>query len=543
MQKRQMWGLLVMLAATVGVVALTWACPEPQEHTIPLEGEAYSPDGRFELRQIDEGGDGEPVPSMETVRVVDTATGEVLWENSGYCETSAMWSPGGQYLALTRRTRTHSAVTVLETQNFTGWEVPLPDGAASAEYAAWHANGWRSADALSLRYRDAREEGDGAVYLCSVCVEGGRLTGALRKQETGDVMAPVARAEGETVSPGGRYEVRTVGVSGNYVSGVRIPEKLQVVRTDTGEVMWEDMGYLRQSALWSPDGRYLALAYGGRTWNQVLMFETETWTTWQFTLPDGGAIPEYTFLPLEGWGIWIDENTIRLTIGRGGDGEEQRVYRCSVLMPNRGLNGSVVEETADVLAGDYDFDHDGQPDAVELVTVWGDREQAAVAWYELRVEGSGPCWTQELSESHVGWVSVFAVNLEGQDYLLRYAPWMGQGFATYDYQLFSLDEMGEEVLYRENGVEFDVNFRPTLRGSFDPAAIAAFLEEVHAYLEEGALLASTEGGSFRTGGSGADFREDFEFFDDWAPYDERKSLEENLRDYAEQMTAARSGGD
>lgn len=64
---------------------------------------------------------------------------------------------------------------------------------------------------------------------------------------------PVAEIEGEPISPDGRYEVVTEGASEHYVSGVRLPETLQIVNTETGEVLWEDMGYLWQSALWSPE--------------------------------------------------------------------------------------------------------------------------------------------------------------------------------------------------------------------------------------------------------------------------------------------------
>ena len=42
---------------------------------------------------------------------------------------------------------------------------------------------------------------------------------------------------------------------------------------------------------------------------------------------------------------------------------------------------------------------------------------------------------------------------------------------------------------------------------------------------------TTEGGEFRTGGSGADFREDGFLWDEFCPYDETISLEENLRNY------------
>ena len=85
---------------------------------------------------------------------------------------------------------------------------------------------------------------------------------------------PVAELEGETVSPNGRLEVRTVGTSENVVSGLRIPEALQIVDTRTGEVKWEDGGYLRQSVLWSPGNNLVALAYGGRTWTAVKVIST-----------------------------------------------------------------------------------------------------------------------------------------------------------------------------------------------------------------------------------------------------------------------------
>lgn len=53
---------------------------------------------------------------------------------------------------------------------------------------------------------------------------------------------------------------------------------------------------------WSPVNDFVALAYGGRhmagcDWSSP----QPHWTSWDFTLPDGGPIPEYTFLP-EDWG-------------------------------------------------------------------------------------------------------------------------------------------------------------------------------------------------------------------------------------------------
>ena len=108
---------------------------------------------------------------------------------------------------------------------------------------------------------------------------------------------------------------------------------------------------------------------------------------------------------------------------------------------------------------------------------------------------------------------------------------MGQGCATYVYQIFSLDGSGKEVLLKESSVDFDINFGSEFHENFDPAAIAAFLEEVHGYLDASTLLLTTEGGAFRTGGSGTDFQEDMDLWGDDCPYDENQSLEENLRNY------------
>ena len=138
-------------------------------------------------------------------------------------------------------------------------------------------------------------------------------------------------------------------------------------------------------------------------------------------------------------------------------------------------------------------------------------------------------WHQEAGLYHAGWVSVFSLKLDGQDYLLRYTPAVGQSYYAYVYQLFSLDSTGKEVMQEANGVEFDMMFDSDMHQSFDPAAIAAFLEEVHGYLDDSTLLLTTEGGVFDSGSSGADFRGDLCFVTESAAYDESKSLEENLK--------------
>nr|WP_325246536.1 hypothetical protein [uncultured Oscillibacter sp.] len=319
--------------------------------------------------------------------------------------------------------------------------------------------------------------------------------------------APVAQVEGETVSPNGRFEVRTVGESDLWISGVRIPEALQIVDTETGEVVWEDTGYVSQSALWSPGNNLVAIACGARTWGTVRVVNTAYWTTWEFTLPDGSPIPEYTFLP-EDWGRWLDMDTLLVTVGQGGDAGAQHTYRCSLRPDEDGtLTGSVLEQTTEILPGSYDFDHDGSPETVEVVTVLTPETPYFPAWYDLvvRTADGAVLWTEEdLALAHAGWGSVFACTVDGADCLLTYDPAVYQGSAAYAYELLSL-ENGVLTLLRQGSVEFDIDAGIL---DFDPEAIAAFLEEVHGYLDASTLLLSTEGGEYASGGSGADFRGD-----------------------------------
>ena len=191
-------------------------------------------------------------------------------------------------------------------------------------------------------------------------------------------------------------------------------------------------------------------------------------------------------------------------------------------------------ERAETLPGDYDFDHDGTTDTVEVVALLG--EEGKPAWHELRINGGQ--WVQEAHWAHMGWASIFALEVDGQDYLLRYNPGMSTGIAYYEYQLFSLNEVGEEQVVQTRGVEFDVNFGSSaLHHTYDPEEIAAFLQEVHALLENSTILITTENFEFATSGSGADFwHDDFtggllRESNDWA---------KTLREYQEELTALRS---
>lgn len=200
-----------------------------------------------------------------------------------------------------------------------------------------------------------------------------------------------------------------------------------------------------------------------------------------------------------------------------------------------GSSGGFVE----VIGEEYDFNHNGEPEILILEGNADTIEQSS--FWGLKVcKGKQVLWLDTASTSHAGWNNLFAVEIEGQDYLLRYQPYMGQGYATYHYGIFSLGENGEELVIQKNGVTFDISFGSPHHERFEPVEIAAFLEEIHEYLDESTVLVSTEGGTFSTGGTGADFREDYNFWDEFCPYDENKTLEENLENFRDVSIAARS---
>lgn len=335
-------------------------------------------------------------------------------------------------------------------------------------------------------------------------------------------VTPAAQVEGEAVSPDGRFEVRAEGASGEYVSGIQPPEFLQVIDRETGEVLWQDQGWLSQSVLWSPEGGFLALAYSARTWCSVMIMNTETWASWDFALPDGSSIPEYTFLPYdEPWGVWRNEFTLDLTVGRGGDGEPQKHYRYYVWENG----GESSEATFETLPGNYDFDHDGEMESIELETIWfpGHTEKVP-EYYELRVinQENRVLWEDEAGIAHADQNSLYVLRLDGEDYLLQYVPGMGQGNGYYFYQIFSLDGEEGAVQRKENHVEFDINWSMP-EHSFDIPAIAAFLQEAHGYVNDAQELVNTIWDEMDLGD---------------VDYGDTAALEKALKDYQTRLTEA-----
>ena len=350
--------------------------------------------------------------------------------------------------------------------------------------------------------------------------------------------AETAPLDGDTSDPGGNYEICLRGHSEGITSGGLYPtQRVQIVDINTGEAKWEGLGGYRICARWSPDGRYVALSRMGRAWESITVVETETFREVDVTLPGGGSFPEYAFVEDMAWAKGtrnMEAGSLRFTLNPRSEEEEVREYRFYPDYHSGVLEGQTFAQTAEIL-GEYDFDHDGVLETARVETVWDPDEADSVFLYELRLSEDGEwLWGDDAHLAHAGYNAIFACGAEGKDYLLRYHPGMGMGYADYSYQFFSLNEVGEEVILKENGVEFDVNFYDPLQGNFDPAAISAFLQDVYGYLEHGTILLSTEGGVLATGGTGADFFRENDFFG--LPEDE-SLWEQVLGDYADTARA------
>lgn len=208
---------------------------------------------------------------------------------------------------------------------------------------------------------------------------------------------------------------------------------------------------------------------------------------------------------------------------------------------------SELERTAETLPGKYDFNHDGKTETVDLVTVWDhDGNDLEVAWYELQVQAADGTilWTGEAWLQHPGWNSFFSCTLDGKDYLLQYNPTTYQGFSTYSYRVFSLGMEGEEVVFQEDSVSFDINFGGPLFESFDANAIADFADGINALLARSELLLSTDDALADIDPEAP--RDDFGWLADGSypgyKRDESKTLRENLLNLQRAVEQSKESG-
>ena len=189
---------------------------------------------------------------------------------------------------------------------------------------------------------------------------------------------------------------------------------------------------------------------------------------------------------------------------------------------------------AELLPGEYDFDHDGKPETVELVTVW-EPEQERTAWYELHVKKAADgteLWSDSAAPQHPGWKSIFAHTMGEKDYLLCFYPTMYQGYADYTYEQIFFDQDGNWALSLRDAVSFDLSFNMP-EHEFDAVEIAEFFWNLRGYLQNSTLLLSTENGEFQSDIPGLELQN--YCFGELLALDSREKMETALRRWESEM--------
>ena len=184
------------------------------------------------------------------------------------------------------------------------------------------------------------------------------------------------------------------------------------------------------------------------------------------------------------------------------------------------------------LGRELDLNGNGVPEYAQ-VAEFGGQGQRLELW-----EGRGLIYAEEGYYVHAGYNAVFLCTLDGKDYLLRYHPYMGQGWCDYSYELFTLTPDGKEQMVRENSLAFDINFGVT-HESFDPEAIAAFMDEINDLLAHSVQLINTDDLQFTFQKEGRLY-DSLSWLDEWEPVfarDKSVSLLENLRAFQKAMEA------
>ena len=183
-----------------------------------------------------------------------------------------------------------------------------------------------------------------------------------------------------------------------------------------------------------------------------------------------------------------------------------------------------------------DLNRNGVPETLQVVEI--DGGQRLEVW-----ENGKQLFSEEGYFAHAGYNALFLCTLDGEDYLLRYHPSMGQGWCDYSYQLFTLTQDGQEQVVRENSIEFDINFGLT-HESFDPEAIAAFMDEINGLLANSTQLINTDEDLLSAFEKEGRLYDSLWWLDAWGPAfvrDPSKSLLENLRDFKEAMEVRGNG--
>jgi len=194
-------------------------------------------------------------------------------------------------------------------------------------------------------------------------------------------------------------------------------------------------------------------------------------------------------------------------------------------------NGIHDQDTVIVTYADLTHDGVNEKIAVDVSSV----EETQEAILKVLNDDGRVIWQESAGIPHVGWNSVYLCTVDGKDYLLRYNPYMNQGWGSYSYILFSIDAEGNEKIIDEDDVLFDITGQTD---EFDIEKLVSFHNKINGYLDKSILLLSTEQGEVEYSTEDKKITRKEEFF--WlygvdTEYDENDLLEDKLRKYRQNI--------
>lgn len=186
-----------------------------------------------------------------------------------------------------------------------------------------------------------------------------------------------------------------------------------------------------------------------------------------------------------------------------------------------------------VVAGHADLTNDGINEKI-VVDLSAAGETQEIILKIMNADGK-TIWKESAGIPHAGWNSVYLCTVDGRNFLLRYNPYMNQGWGSYSYELFSIDDEGTENTVDEGEVSFDITGRT---GEFDIEKMVSFYNKINEYLDKSILLLSTEQGEpeFSTESRIVTRREEYSWlYGAGIEFDENDSIKDKLLKYRENM--------
>lgn len=192
-----------------------------------------------------------------------------------------------------------------------------------------------------------------------------------------------------------------------------------------------------------------------------------------------------------------------------------------------------VHEESEIVIGYSDLTHDGVNEkiTVDVSSV----EETMEAFLKVLDSEGNVIWQESAGIPHAGWNSVYLCSLDGKDWLMRYNPYMIQGWGNYSYKLFSLDEQGTEKVLDEDEISFNITGQVD---EFDIEKMAEFYAKINEYLDKSILLLSTEQGNpeYSTENRKITRKEEFSWlYNTEIQYSENDSIKDKLLRYKESI--------